>query len=169
MVSTADILAVVSDEKSLSLFKAIALSKGSSDILLTKIKLTRKQYYSRIEALIKLGLIRRNNGKYFLTLYGKVIYNFHTKIDIITTNYYWKLNALDSIITTSSISAEMPVEEQIKLIDNIIADNNEIKDIILADTTINKEGEEHERRQHRQYINTITDPKNRPVISVSAE
>ena len=135
MVSTADILAVISDEKSLSLFKAIALSKGSSDILLTKIKLTRKQYYSRIEALIKLGLIRRNNGKYFLTLYGKVIYNFHTKMDIIITNYYWKLNALDSIITRSSIGAEMPVEDRIKLIDNIV-DNNEIKDIILTDTTI---------------------------------
>jgi hypothetical protein len=59
----------------------------------------------------------------------------------------------------------MPVEEQIKLIDNIIGDNNEIKDIILADATItNKEGEEQERKQQRQYINTTTDPKNRTVI-----
>lgn len=43
-------------------------------------------------------------------------------------NYYWKLQALDSIQTSSS--AAVPREELTKLIDTLI-ENHEIKDILI--------------------------------------
>ena len=99
---------------------------------------TRKQYYSRIEHLKKVGLITRVNGKYSLISFGKVIYNYHLDIET-AVNYYWKLKALDSIMTiqlsssSSSGRIEMPAEEQVKLVDKLI-DNDEIKNILLPTT-----------------------------------
>jgi hypothetical protein len=98
---------------------------------------TRKQYYSRIEHLKKVGLITRVNGKYSLTSFGKVIYNYHLDIET-AVNYHWKLKALDSIMTQLSSSSgriEMPAKEQVKLVDKLI-DNDEIKNILLLPTTI---------------------------------
>ena len=82
----------------------------------------------------KHGLITRVNGKYSLTSFGKVIYNYHLDIET-AVNYYWKLKALDSIMTIqlSSFSSgriKMPAEEQVKLVDKLI-DNDEIKNILL--------------------------------------
>jgi hypothetical protein len=134
MVLLDDVLKAISDEKSLSLFKTIALSKGNSDILVTKLKLTRKQYYSCLEALTKADLITRIKGIYSLTSFGKVIYNLQEKVDI-AIEYYWKLSAVDSILMFGSNGdAKLPQEEQIRLVDSII-DNREIKDIILGTST----------------------------------
>jgi hypothetical protein len=135
MVLLDDVLKAISDEKSLSLFKTIAISKGNSDILVTKLKLTRKQYYSRLEVLTKANLITRIKGIYSLTSFGKVIYNLQEKLNI-ATEYYWKLKALDLILMygSSKADAKLAQEEQIRLVDSII-DNREIKDIILGTST----------------------------------
>jgi predicted transcriptional regulator len=37
--------------------------------------LTPEQYYSRLSGLMATGLIRRKNGKYSLTLIGKIVYD----------------------------------------------------------------------------------------------
>jgi hypothetical protein len=48
MVSVADAISAISNEKVLSLFKAIAFSENDcSSILITKLRLSRKQYYSK--------------------------------------------------------------------------------------------------------------------------
>lgn len=36
--------------------------------------MSRKQYYLRLSRLIKANMIKRKNGKYLLTPFGKVIY-----------------------------------------------------------------------------------------------
>ena len=41
---------------------------------------------------MKAGLIASINRVYSLTLFGKVIYNFQTKVGI-AIEYYWKLKA----------------------------------------------------------------------------
>src|ERR671931_460721 len=134
MVLVGDVLKAISDEKSLSLFKTIALSKDNSDILVTKLKVTGKQYYSRLEALTKANLIVRIKGIYSLTSFGKVIYNLQEKLNI-ATEYYWKLKSLDLILMYgSNADAKLAQEEQIRLVDSII-DNREIKDIILGTST----------------------------------
>jgi predicted transcriptional regulator len=58
--------------------------------------LSTKQYYSRISGLVDVGLIKRHEGKYSLTLLGKVVYYAHMTIGK-TLAYYWKLKAIESI------------------------------------------------------------------------
>jgi hypothetical protein len=168
MVSSIEVLNAISDKKSANLLKTIAGSKSSNTIILkSKMTVTRKQYYSRIEHLKKVGLITRVNGKYSLTSFGKVIYNYHLDIET-AVNYHWKLKALDSIMTQLSSSSgriEMPAEEQVKLVDKLI-DNDEIKNILLLPTTIatstttsaadgTKQGKEEEEEEQHAKVSTI--------------
>ena len=122
-----DILKTLSDDKALVLFNTIALANGESEIQIRKMGLTTKQYYSRISKMINANLIRRKNGRYFMTLLGKIVYEAHMTIGK-ALNYYWKLQALDSIQTSST--AGLPKEEISKLVDTLI-DDYQIKDILM--------------------------------------
>jgi hypothetical protein len=128
MILVADVLKAISDNRSLELFRIVAQTKPDTDILISKTKLTRKQYYSRMSILMNAGLIKRKNGKYTLTAFGKVIY----KIILIPVenamNYYWKLKAIDSL----EISNDLPAEERKKVIDNFIGSQG-IKDVLVSD------------------------------------
>jgi hypothetical protein len=79
-INTCDVLRSISDVKSLSLFNIIALAAGSCEIPISRLRLTRKQYYSRLSAMIKAGLIGRDNGKYNLTSFGRIVYQAHILI-----------------------------------------------------------------------------------------
>jgi len=48
MVSKISLLYVFSDKEASNIFKSIASAQSNSDILITQLKLTRKQYYSRM-------------------------------------------------------------------------------------------------------------------------
>jgi predicted transcriptional regulator len=74
-LSIADVLKVISDDKSLVLFNTIALASGGSDILKTTVRLSRKQYYSRMSGVVKAGLVTRKNGDYLVTSFGKIVYD----------------------------------------------------------------------------------------------
>jgi predicted transcriptional regulator len=128
--SVADILNAISDDKSLLLFNTIAISNGETDSQVRKMGITLKQYYSRIAKLTKADLIRRRNGKYFLTLMGKIVYEAHMTIGK-ALNYYWKLQALESIQTSSPDG--LPKEEISKLVDTLI-DDYQIKDMLMKIT-----------------------------------
>jgi len=58
------IIKAISDVKSLELFRIVALTKLDTDILISKTKLTRKQYYLRMSSLNEADLVKRKNGKY---------------------------------------------------------------------------------------------------------
>ena len=108
MVSPTDILGAISDDRSLLLFNAIALSNSeSSDILATRLNLTRKQYYSRMSELVRTNLVNRRNGKYFLTSLGKIVYDAQTTIRKAIADY-WKLKAIDELELEDR--GEMPKE-----------------------------------------------------------
>ena len=125
MLHTADlVLTAISDKQSLELFRFIAATNGDSDVLRDKLNLTRKQYYSRLSRMTKAGLVKRKNGKHFLTAFGKVVYDAQTIIEKAVNNF-WKLKAVDSL----ELSGDLPEEERLKLIDGLL-DNNEIKEIL---------------------------------------
>lgn len=127
MLYTADyVLAAISDKQSLELFRFIASTNGDSDTLRDKLNLTRKQYYSRLSRMTKAGLVKRKNGKHFLTAFGKVVYDAQTTIEKAVNNF-WKLKAVDSL----ELSADLPEEERVKLIDGLL-DNKEIKEILSS-------------------------------------
>ena len=95
MVTVADVLRAIADDKSLVLFNTIALSNCNSDIFLNTLGLTRKQYYSRLSAFQKSGIVKRRAGKYSLTAFGILLYHSQELIGK-ALNEYWKLKAIDS-------------------------------------------------------------------------
>ena len=126
MVSTADVLDAISHDKSLILFNTIALSNSDgSDILISKLKLTRKQYYSRISKLVKVDLVVRRNRKYFLTSLGKIVYDAQ-KIIGNAVGDYWKLKAVDTL----EITDQMPKEEYNEII-NALIENEKLKEGLI--------------------------------------
>ena len=95
MVSVSDTLSAISDDRSMVLFNTITLASGDSSILISRLNLTHKQYYSRMSDLINAGLVRRMNGKYFVTSFGKVVYKAQELIGM-AVRYSSKLKAIDS-------------------------------------------------------------------------
>jgi hypothetical protein len=118
------VLGAISDDVSLELFKQVALTNGASDLLRSKMSITRKQYYSRLYKLIHCGLIKRKDNQYFLTALGRVMYDSQTTIENALSNY-WKLKAVDSI----GIAKDITSGDQQKLIETLIQDQ-EIKNIL---------------------------------------
>jgi hypothetical protein len=125
MVSVSDTLSAISDDKSLVLFNTIALASGDTSILISRLNLTRKQYYSRLSDLINAGLVRRMNGKYFVTSFGKVVYKAQELIGM-GVQCSSKLQAIDSVE-----SSEFPAAEFSKIIDTLIS-NSEIREILVS-------------------------------------
>jgi hypothetical protein len=93
------VLRVISDDKSLALFNTVALITDSPTVAISKLKLTRKQYYSRMSAMTTAGLITRRNGR----------------------QDYWKLRAVDAI---EYCNDALTFEQRDGFINNMIADND---------------------------------------------
>ena len=147
MVSTASVISAISDDKALSLFKAVAFSENDcSNIYISKLRLSRRQYYSTMMELMDADLVRRISGRYSLTSLGKIMFNSYLKIET-AIKYYWKLKAIDSILT--SAIGELPVQECTRIIDNII-DNEEIKAILNSDT-----GKQKEQLKDRSHLKEV--------------
>ena len=126
MVSYQEVMLVLSDSRTMNLFRGIAHTNHNGDI--TNLRLTRKQYYSRMSELIKSGLIHRKKGRYHLTTFGKIVYDalmhIQLKIEYAIDNI-WKLMAIDSLEVYEKTS-----KEELERIIDVLLDNNEIKDVI---------------------------------------
>jgi hypothetical protein len=122
--SVSKIFESLSDEQSVTLFTTIATRGISSVELRNKVSLTRKQYYSRLSRMVKVGLIRRRSGKLVVTAFGKIVYKSQRIVEDANNNQ-WKLKVIDSI----DLSEEIPREERKKLLDNLI-DNRHLKEIL---------------------------------------
>ena len=123
----AAVLRAIADDKSLELFETVAQEIIDSRNLKSKIKLTRKQYYSRLSRMTRMGLVKRKNGKYVLTSFGKIVYESKLTLENALNNY-WKLKAIDSIETSN----ELPLEERQKLIETLL-DNKGLKAVIVRE------------------------------------
>jgi hypothetical protein len=132
--SITSIIKKISDDRALIIFNYIAVSDGDRYIPLREMNLTTKQYYSRISGLLSVGLIRRDKGKYSLTLLGKVVYDSQMTIGK-TLAYYWKLKAIDSIELSASVTSGLLVGERVQLI-NAPIDNHHIKDILIKTISV---------------------------------
>ncbi len=126
MIFVGDALKAISDEKSLGLFKTIASSGSNSGILLSKMKITTKQYYRRLSDLTKAGLVKRENGRYTLTLFGTIVYETECLLEK-AANENYVLKVIESIESAQQI----PKEEFNKVV-NALVKNSQIKQILLA-------------------------------------
>jgi transcription initiation factor IIE alpha subunit len=127
LISVTEILDAICDHKSLRLFEAIYVKGLDSEDLSVQLKLSRKEFYSRMSRLTKLGLVKRKNKKHFLTAFGKIVYDGHITIKKAAENDY-KLRAIDSM----DLSSDITKYERSKLIDNLL-DDKKIKEILMRD------------------------------------
>ena len=123
--SVEDVTRSLSDIKSLDMFCSIAKGNVESDVLKLTEGLSRKQYYSRTEHLLEVGLIKRKKGRFSLTAFGAVVYHAQFVIESGIKNY-WKLKAVDSIRSLTDIGEQ----ERVKLIKSIL-DDNTIEKILM--------------------------------------
>jgi hypothetical protein len=149
--SIEDILKALSDNKALVLFNTIPLAADVNDVIqiqTRKIGLTRRQYYSRLSRLTETGLIIRKNGRYFLTLLGKIVYEIHvTTCEVL--RYHWKLIAVESIQMPAPGCVRLPEEEFSRLVD-ILIDNSKIKNMVMNATTSMVNSEKYLRHTEKQ-------------------
>jgi hypothetical protein len=144
MVSVSDILSAISDDKSLVLFNTIAIASWDSTTLISRLNLTRKQYYLRMFDLINAGLVRRINGKYFVTSFGKVVCKGQELIGMAWSSRQSTLE-----------SPQFPAAELSKIIDTLIS-NSEIKDILVGGQRNNHSPAQNEMAYNMELLVPVT-------------
>lgn len=126
LISKITISSAIFEKKASDIFKSIASTHSNSDILITRLKLTRKQYYSRMSLLVKVGLVKKEKGRYLLTALGKVIHSAQLDLEAkfqSALDNYWKLKAIDSL--------QMPSGEERNKVISALIDDEEIKSVLL--------------------------------------
>ena len=113
-----DVLQAISDIKAVDMFCSIAKQSVECAVLKQTKGLSKKRYYSRASQLLKVGLIKRKNGRFSLTCFGAVVYHAQLVIESGIKNY-WKLKAVDSIQSSTDIDEQ----ERVKLIKSILEDS----------------------------------------------
>lgn len=115
MTSVVEILSLIAEPKSSTIFRTVGLSGGPTELHITRLHMTRKQFYFRLNQLIRNDLIKRSQGKYELTMFGKVVFEIEDKIQHSIDNY-WKLKAIETL------DESLPHAEKATLINSIVED-----------------------------------------------
>jgi predicted transcriptional regulator len=124
-ISLADVLKSIYDDKSLSIFQLIADINSNGEIIsLKRLGLSRKQYYSRVSAMMENGLIKRQRGRYYFTALGKVVYCCIMIVKNALNNYY-NLKAVEVTEAHNKLSNE----EFTRLVD-VLIDNQQVKEFL---------------------------------------
>ena len=127
-IDTSTLFEVLADDFCLRILKHIAESckageVNGASVPITETSLSRRQYYRRLSIMTKIGLIvRNNNAKYSITLFGRLI---NTQIASINelVDHYSKIRAIDSV---KLATANDPNSDQqfIGIVNNLIKDEH---------------------------------------------
>lgn len=120
-----EILKMVTNENTLKILNQIIDYNNNNDnykdgntLSITKIGLTRKQFYTKLNELITRGIIKKEKGKYYLTTFGKIVYDltfeYKRKLDSVIEDC-WKFKALDLL----DISDEFTNDEKRKIMEQL--------------------------------------------------
>jgi len=123
-VSKLQVLQLISDQITIDILTAISNNVNNPRNLRQLLDLSERQYYDRISELMNMGLVRRKNGKVFITSFGQIVYKAQSKIAIAFTHSS-ELRMIDLIKSHSGLSED----QQQSLIDKILV-NSEIMDMI---------------------------------------
>jgi hypothetical protein len=120
MLELGEILESISNYDSLQLFMTIAVAGGTSSTLVKRLKLTRKQYYSKMSRLINSGLVKKHSGDFCLTTFGATVYEIVDELRLLSDRY-WMLKAtkprMDITTTVLNENLEPTVIQQQNRID----------------------------------------------------
>jgi hypothetical protein len=120
----ASVFKALSNAHSLYLLRAIATERREPDVLRADLKLTSKQYYSRMSALSKSKLVLKKGGTLSLTSFGKLVYESQVMIEKGLDDLA-KLKVIDSLEASTGLSKE----ERDNIV-NILLQNRELKTIL---------------------------------------
>jgi hypothetical protein len=84
-----------------------------------------KQFYNHMAMLVKTGLVRRANHKYYLTRYGRVISTLYEGFERATESYY----GLKVVDTIEQEQVNIPQDEYNKLLVSLIPDER-VRDML---------------------------------------
>ena len=121
-VSENDVLKCIADEKSLHMVRSI---HNGLPVTITSMKLSRKQYYHKLQMISDANLISRSCGRFTVTSLGRVILGLLDSLEIAINKDHWKFIAIDNL---TNADPPMPVEEQARIISSIM----DSKDMVEA-------------------------------------
>jgi DNA-binding HxlR family transcriptional regulator len=113
-----EILKLIMNENTLKILNQIVDNnnndKNGNILSITKIGLTRKQFYTKLNELTSRGLIKKEKGKYYFTTFGKMVFDltseYKNKLYSVIEDC-WKFKALDLL----DISDEFTHDEKQKI------------------------------------------------------
>jgi hypothetical protein len=92
-----EVLDALFDKNALELFTAIARTNDTSELYISKMNLSRKQFYGRMLKLRDAGLVIRLGGsRYALSSFGRLIDHI-IKMIMEAKEQQWKLEAIDKV------------------------------------------------------------------------
>lgn len=121
--SLQDIFDALSNEYSLNMFKQASTGLKSKSEDIEKMGLTKKQFYSRLKKLVKLGLLTRVKGSYIHTALGRFVNSIQIKPLEEALANYWNLLAIDELKKSKVI----PEQEQERIIKSITENSDLIE------------------------------------------
>jgi DNA-binding HxlR family transcriptional regulator len=122
-----EVLAAISDKYSFNIIKALKSTDMRYDFssIMEELKLSKRQLYTKIAHLSRVGIVRRNKRVYHLTSFGKVIFNLIISLVESSIRIHSKLTAIDAI----GSSEQLNKEEIVKLI-NTFSNTERVREII---------------------------------------
>ncbi len=111
-----DILKALSDEHSLRLFKLAATELNGGVGAYAKVGLSKKQFYSRLHVLVKLGLVERIGWAYRHTTLGSIVNDLQLRPLEEGLTEYWNFQAIDEIKKSETI----PEHERVKIVQSLL-------------------------------------------------
>jgi predicted transcriptional regulator len=119
-------LEALSSESTFKIIKTLSSSFNMHDslTLMEELKLSKKQFYVAISQLSNQGIVKRTNGHYELTSFGKLILNSLNLVED-AIKIYSKTKAIDAIET-----AQKSTKGEILELVNILIDSDRVKEII---------------------------------------
>jgi predicted transcriptional regulator len=120
----AQVLDAISDNISFNMFKIVRNNVKDPESLRDELNISAKQSYDRIVKLIDTGLVKRNDGCYSITSFGRLVFHAQAKVAKAIENLS-KLKMVDAIRCS-----DLPKDEHTKLIDELI-DDDELREMIV--------------------------------------
>jgi DNA-binding HxlR family transcriptional regulator len=113
-----ELLKLIMNENTLKILNQIIDNNNNDQdrntLSITKIGLTRKQFYTKLNELTSRGLIKKEKGKYYFTTFGKMVYDltseYKNKLYSVIEDC-WKFKALDLL----DISDDFTYDEKQKI------------------------------------------------------
>lgn len=132
---TSNLLKLLADGSCLKILAHISKSYEAGQVNGTTIpisitSLTRRQYYRRLSLMTKIGLIaRNNNGKYSITLFGRLINAQIISFEKIA-EHCWKIRAIESIKQATAKDVDSN-RQFIGFVNNLVEDHH-LKELLFS-------------------------------------